>query len=707
MQELFTAFLNAGISGSVMIAAVLVLRIILKRAPRTFTCLLWLLVMVRLLCPFSIPANFSLQPDLHFRPETDESSLSGEESLPEDVATPPIALDPGNFPTPQVAPDGFQMPSQTPSVTVPNVTAPQPSLTAIAGIVWLLGFGSMVLYAAISYLRLCWRVRSAIPAEGFCQVYDLDTAFVLGFVKPKIYLPMELNGECRCHVLAHERAHIARGDHWLKLLSFLALTVHWYNPLVWLSFVLLARDIEAACDQRVIAGKDAAFRQSYSAALLKCSTRSTVHACPIAFAEISVKDRIKAVLNYRKSALWLIILAVVVIACVAVFLMTDPAPKPDPTIPDDTSAQDPGSFPTPQSDPDAPTDPAGWGLSFWADNVTPTGCTLHFWQQGGLTWQDNSGAVIEGELTMGAMFHIQSFDGSEWEDLKPIAEVQWDAILYMLPLDGSLTLDIRWDYIYGQLPPGTYRVVKEITGPGETRPDVACEYYAEFTVTDADVDDAALLETCRRALEEYQSRGNWHLQQSNCYGEMNTPSTVDTWWISGDNFLISTASAQFGASCTMYRDGVFYQKRGGSDMDESLEPDVWQQTDTLYGIMEPWILLLKWQDENITLVSHQAAMGQQEISLRWKGPLILLAGENEYMEVTFGLDVDGTLKSLVIRADLLTDGGDTVPYTSTMVDLSQGYSTEFVQNYIDSQLIDAPIAGDPGDFPTPELEPNN
>ena len=701
MDSLFTSFLNAGISGSVMILTVAVLRLLLKRAPRKMVCLLWIPVLVRLVLPFSIPAAFSLQPDLDFRPEASETVLFREEEPSEDVATPPIALDPGIFPMPQVNLDGVQRPSPA-----PEITNPTPSPASIAPLIWLLGVGCMLLYAAISWLRLRWRVRGAIPAEGYRAVYGLDTAFVLGLFRPRIYLPVELEGECRSHVLAHEHAHIARGDHLLKMAAFAALALHWYNPLVWLAFWLLCRDIELACDQRVIENKDAAFRQAYSGALLKLGARISPYAHPIAFAEVSVKARIKAVLNYRKCAFWIILVTAAAMIGVVVFLMPDPA-TPEETVPDDTSAQDPGTFPTPQLDPDAPTDPAGWGLSFWADNVTPTGCSLHFRQQGGLTWQDNSGAVIEGVLTTGAMFRIQVFDGTQWQGLTPIAKVQWDAILHMLPLDNSLTLDIRWDYIYGQLPPSTYRVVKEITGPGESRPDVACEYYAEFTITDADVDDAALLETCRRALEEYQGRGNWHLQQSNCYGEMNTPSTVDTWWISGDNFLISTASAQFGASCTMYRDGVFYQKLGGAVIDESLEPDVWQQTDTLYGIMEPWVLLLKWQDENITLVSHQAAMGQQEISLRWKGPLILLAGENEYMEVTFGLDADGSLKSLVIRADLLTDGGDTVPFTSTMVDLSQGYSPEFVQNYIDSQLTDGPIAGDPGDFPTPELEPNN
>ena len=698
MESLFTSFLNASISGTVMIGTVVILRLLLKRAPRSLVCLLWIPVLVRLVLPFSIPASFSLQPDLHYRPTLSETVVSRKESPTADADTPPIALDPGDFPMPQVDPDGVQTAPETPAISTPI-----PTMTAIAASVWLFGAGAMALYAAVSYLRLRWRVRGAIPAEGYRTVYGLDTAFVLGFFRPKIYLPVELEGECRQLVLDHEQAHIARGDHLLKMAGFAALSLHWYNPLVWLAFCLLCRDIELACDQRVIAGKNSAFRQAYSSALLKLGSQVSPYTHPIAFAEVSVKTRIKAVLNYRKCAFGIILVAVAAIFCIVVFLMTDPA-APEEPIPDDTSAHDPGTFPMPQVNPDAPQGPAGWGLSFWADNVTTTGCTLHFRQQGGLTWQDNSGAVIEGELTMGTMFSIQIFDGNMWKNLKPIAKVQWDAMLYMLPLDGNLTLDISWKDLYGELLPGTYRIVKEITGPGETRPDVPCDYYAEFTISDVHMDDAALLETCRKALEEYQRRGGWYLQQTNCYGDTDTPSSVDTWWISGENFLISTNSAQFGASCTMYRDGVYFQKQGGADMNEGQELDVWQQTDTLYGIMEPWVLLLEWKDENITLVSRQAALGHRAVKLRWKGPLILLTGEKEYMEVTLGLDADGTLESLEIRADLLTDGGDTVSYTSTMVDL--GGSQEFFRSYIDTQVIGDPIARDPGEFPTPELEPN-
>lgn len=681
MESLFPSFLNAGISGTVMILAAAFLRLLLKQAPRKLVCLLWLPVLVRLILPFSIPASFSLQPDIPFRPEPGDTVISQSAA---DVDIPPIALDPGEFPTPQVDPQGTQA---TPEV-VPTVI---PSLTAIAASVWLFGAGIMALYGAVSYLRLRWRVRGAIPAEGYMAVYGLDTAFVLGLFRPKIYLPVELEGECRDLVLAHESSHIARGDHLLKMAGFAALTLHWYNPLVWLAFWLMCWDIELACDQRVIENRDAAFRQAYSAALLKLGSRTSPYAHPIAFAAVSVKARIKAVLRYRKCAFWIILVTVAAILGTVVFLMTDPA-APEETIPD-TSVTD-----------TIPDDPAGWGLSFWTDNVTTTGCTLHFRQQGGLKWQDDSGAVINGELTMGSMFRMEVFDGTRWVGLEPIAKVQWDGTLYMLPLDNSLTLDISWRDLYGELLPGTYRIVKEITGPGETRPDVVCEYNAIFTITDAHVDDAALLKSCREALEAYQNRGGWHLRQTNYHGDTQTPSSTDTWWISGENFLISTESPQFGASCTMYRDGAYFQKQGGADMPEGSEPDAWQRVDTLYGIMSPWVLLLDWQDENITLLDCQAALGYREIRLRWKGPTNLLANENEYMEVTLGLSADGKLKSMTVQADLLTDGGDTVLYTSVMEDL--GGTQEFFRSYINTQTVDDAIALDPGEFPTPELEPN-
>ena len=330
MESLFSNILTASFHGSIVILAVMLLRVLLKKAPRKFICFLWLLAGLRLLMPFEIQSSLSLQP----MPEVSQvqqwqtpQTMAAEESAPwetlpesaeqhQETQLPPVPENPINFiPT-----------------TNPTVERPQPTLNWKGAIpyVWLGVAACFGFYTVFAYLRLKYKVREAVKIPGGWECDRIETAFILGFVRPKIYIPMGLSPTVRKYVLAHERTHLEKGDHWIKMIGFLALALHWFNPLVWIAYILLCKDMELACDQRVVRFMDLEERKSYSAALLSCSTnRAHFAACPVAFGEVSVKDRIKMVLNYRRPGFWVSLLGVIAIAFVAVCLVTNPAREPD------------------------------------------------------------------------------------------------------------------------------------------------------------------------------------------------------------------------------------------------------------------------------------------------------------------------------------------------------------------------------------------
>ena len=312
----FLKLLNTSISASWLILVVIGLRFVLKKAPKSIHCLLWALVAVRLLMPFSIESPFSLQPSAQTVPEM-YLTLEGE-TLQYGAVLEVV----GNSLYPQ---------SGTPQPAGASIDRVQVQ-DVFLSLGWAVGVGVLVLYALISYLRLRRRVGASVNLRENIWVCDyIDTPFILGLLRPRIYLPSTLEGKELVHVLSHERAHLKRKDHWWKPLGFALLTVYWFNPLIWLAYILLCRDIEMACDERVIRDLETEEKKSYSAALLNCSVkRHMIAACPLAFGEVGVKARVKSVLNYKKPAFWVVVIAVVISIAVAVCFLTDPVPKPTP-----------------------------------------------------------------------------------------------------------------------------------------------------------------------------------------------------------------------------------------------------------------------------------------------------------------------------------------------------------------------------------------
>ncbi len=310
MTELFLRVFNLSVSAGWFVLAVLVLRLLLRKAPKWTAPALWGLVGLRLLLPFSIESPFSLLP-------------SAETVSPEIMMDPKPALDSG-LPALDRVVNPVLAESFTPN---PGDSAnPLQIWLFLAAAVWLIGAAVMLLYALVSYLRLKKRVETAVRLrDNIFQSENVPSPFVLGVVRPRIYLPFSMEKEDMTHVIAHEEAHIARLDHWWKPLGFLLLSAYWFNPLLWTAYILLCRDIELACDERVIKTLEPGPRANYSQALLNCGVkRRTVAACPLAFGEVGVKERVKRVLNYKKPAFWLTAAAVAVCAVAAVCFLTDP-----------------------------------------------------------------------------------------------------------------------------------------------------------------------------------------------------------------------------------------------------------------------------------------------------------------------------------------------------------------------------------------------
>ena len=310
MEELFLHIVNMSAAASWLILALILLRLILKKAPKALTCALWAIVGLRLLIPFLPESPFSLVPSAQTFPK---------EFLY--AATPEIE-------------SGFEFIDNALNPIIADALAPEPIASAnptqinaiIFTFMWLMGMALMLIYMFASFIRVKLRVREAVFTRENIWVCDrVDTPFILGVIRPRIYLPSDIAEGDAVYVIAHEKSHIKRLDFIWKPLGFLSLAVHWFNPLVWLAYVLFCRDIELACDEKVIRELGVSEKKSYSEALLNLSVKkSFVSACPLAFGETGVKTRIKSVLNYKKPAFWVVIAAAILAAAVAFGFATNP-----------------------------------------------------------------------------------------------------------------------------------------------------------------------------------------------------------------------------------------------------------------------------------------------------------------------------------------------------------------------------------------------
>ena len=311
MDTIFLKLFNMSVAAGWLIMAVIVLRLILKKAPKWLTCTLWAMVAIRLICPFSLESSFSLIPSA----ETISPDVVRYAEEPVIESGIPYINNMGN---PIIS--EFFSPDPGASVN------PLHALMYIAGIVWAIGVVCMLGYAVISFCRIRRKLREAVPLRDNVWICDaVKSPFILGVIRPQVYLSSSINEEQGKYVLAHEQAHLKRMDHWWKLLGYLLLAVYWFHPLVWAAYILLCRDIELACDEKTIKYMDMKEKKAYSEALVACSIqKKMVLVSPLAFGEVGVKERVKTVLHYKKPAFWIIMAAVAVCAVVAVCFLTNP-----------------------------------------------------------------------------------------------------------------------------------------------------------------------------------------------------------------------------------------------------------------------------------------------------------------------------------------------------------------------------------------------
>ena len=315
MEAVFLKILNMSITASWIVLAVIVLRLFLKKSPKWIIALMWGLVGIRLVCPFTLESVFSLIPSAETVPSEilymDTPAIHSGISAFNSVVNPIIS--------------GSLAPAVGDSVN------PMQIITFVSSIIWIVGIVAMLVYTVVSYLRIHKKVKEAIPfKENIWGCDHVDTPFILGVIRPRIYRPSAMSEQDMEYVIAHEKAHLKRHDHWWKPLGFLLLTIYWFNPILWIAYILLCRDIELACDEKVIRDMGTDNKKPYSNALINCSVpRRMIAACPLAFGEVGVKGRVKAVLNYKKPAFWIIVVAIISCIIVAICFLTDPATSID------------------------------------------------------------------------------------------------------------------------------------------------------------------------------------------------------------------------------------------------------------------------------------------------------------------------------------------------------------------------------------------
>ena len=409
MSAIFIKIFNLGVTAGWIVLAVLLLRPLLRRAPKWINCLLWGIVGLRLIFPFSLESVFSLIPSA--------------EPLPENIMMTPTPEINSGIGVINNAVNPIISDSLTPGIG--TSINPMQLVVAIASVVWVIGIALILIYGVVSYIRLALRVRVSVKHRDniyFCD--EVDSPFILGMLRPRIYLPSGMCGEEMEYVIEHEDAHLKRRDHLWTPLAFVILAVYWFNPLIWVAYVMLCRDIEMACDEKVVKKMDPEAKKGYSEALLSCSVhRRRIMACPLAFGEVGVKERIKSVLNYKKPAFWIIIVALVATVIVSVCFLTNPHTMVREML-------EPGSEWVARDDA---------MVSFYVDDDYNIRGYLSFYSQ----YYDIEIHYSSAGLVRGTMFYIEIYKGALYD-----AELREDDLLLagvLKPRNGNLVFTVDKD----------------------------------------------------------------------------------------------------------------------------------------------------------------------------------------------------------------------------------------------------------------------
>lgn len=433
MADFFNEILNMSITASWLILAVMLIRFIFSKAPKWIRGVMWAMVGIRLIIPFSLESALSLIPSAETIPQeiirTDPSDNIGAAEILGYIGNNPVSYDLG-------IQDGSICFNE---ICAPDCDTVNPLLLilTVASVLWIIGLATMLIYTVISTFMLKSKISTAVLLrDNIYQSEAVDSPFIFGIIKPKIYIPYGLSEDTLQYVEAHENAHLKRFDHITKLLGFLVLCVHWFNPLVWLAYNLFCKDIELACDEKVIREMETEKRKEYACAILDCGiSRRRIAACPLAFGETSIKERIKNALSYKKPMLWVIIVAVIACIAVAIGFMTNPDKKNETPSTSFTATEGSASH---EGVKMTVTD-----LKLDGDDPTVT-----------VEWSNK----LENTVLFGEPFDLLYYENGKWEScLKPDTDNYFNLPLYTLKPDGKTEMV----YHIGNFDlsnPGNYRV---------------------------------------------------------------------------------------------------------------------------------------------------------------------------------------------------------------------------------------------------------
>lgn len=701
MRNLFSLVLNMSMTGSIVILLVILARLLLKRFPKIFSYALWSVVLFRLLCPVAFTAPVSVLEA--FGPEVREASPS----------TSTVSYLPAR--REQEQPLSF-VPPENPSENLPQQAEPvryrEPDVMQAASRVWIAGAAAMLLYSAGQYIHLRRRLIGAVVYRGNVYLADyLDTAFVMGIFRPKIYLPSNLPAEEQTYIIAHERHHIRRFDHILKLLAYFALCVHWFNPLVWAAFILSGKDMEMSCDEAVIKRLGAQIRADYSASLLRLAThKKIISGMPLAFGEGDTKGRIENMAKWRKPKLWVSIICMVLCAAILAACAVNPEKV--------------GQLGDPNSDGPAATFPIS-EMGYTSLDSTPMDGPLsailkdfHFALPEGLSLQsveiphtgnagDSGFAFSVGDTTVGGLalrYQTQPNDpGSftrEWQTEIGVPEASDDTLGYMggsseyadyeityfpdLPMDGeeqkAYVRDNEVTHYFFLSGTDVYDLWFYINRV----PNITQENFLKFCYIDGVTDIAAMqsalneekeaLEQCRRVLEQIQGSDVFKIETRQYNGDfaLNDISLITSWG-SGENRMHLALIPESGGSSThggLLVGGVRYE------CDSRRE---WREI-SWWDWEDPWLTSFRWDD---AVISYQGTMTEENgtsVMLRIDQPYSIAGYEQPYYFVNFNFSEDGAFRNVYLQVDVFTDYALT--RTESIVSLdSETVNAEIRQEY--------------------------
>ena len=455
----FSSLIDVSMTTCIVIVAVIGIRQLLKGAPKIFSYVLWGIVLLRLLVPISIESPVSVLPD--------QTAISTVMEL-NDVL-PEI-----EFETPQDRENNAWIRENTPAGEPFTQTARSFNAEVYLTIAWLIGMSAMMAASLVSYGKLRKKVRVCVPfRKGILIADDIDTPFVMGIFRPVIYLPGGLDSAERKYIIAHERHHISRGDHIFKALGFLALTIHWFNPLVWVAFVLANRDMEMSCDEAVIRKFGEDVRADYSASLLNLATGHRIFAgTPLAFGEGNPAVRVRNLANWKKPPFWIIPICVVLCVIMVVCLLTNPESE---ELKSNEIAQT-DSLTLPETNP---TELSDWGVAIHPDRVSRTGATALFVYSGSVPGEEGA------ELTYGDFLSLDRMVDGNWVPCDELAGYNYYVGDSSYSVVDGYGMVHEWPERFGELPDGHYRIGKQVTLVHLDGSQESQMVYGEFFIPDS------------------------------------------------------------------------------------------------------------------------------------------------------------------------------------------------------------------------------